>query len=201
MRHDQPNSPIPGYRLGDPALPTAPLSSSDLARMKTACLFGEDDIAALRRSHDVLVPQTEAILDVWYGFVGSNDFLVASFVDTKTGQPNADYLGRVRSRFGQWIGDTATAEYDDAWLRYQLEIGRRHHRVGKNRTDDVASTPLVQFRYLPLLAQPIVDTLRPFLESSGRSRDDIDAMQNAWRKSVLLQVTLWSHPYVIEGDY
>ena len=169
--------------------------------MKTACLLGDDDIAALRRSHDVLVPQTEAILDVWYGFVGSNDFLVASFVDAKTGQPNADYLGRVRSRFGQWIRDTAAAEYDDAWLRYQLEVGRRHHRIGKNRTDEVSSTPLVQFRYLPLLAQPIVDTLRPFLESSGRDREDIDAMHNAWRKSVLLQVTLWSHPYVIEGDY
>ena len=201
MPTNETNPSIPGYRLGDPTLPEAPISSSDFARMKTACLFGDDDLTALRRSHDVLVPKTEAILDVWYGFVGSHDFLVASFVDKRTDQPNADYLSRVRSRFGRWIHDTATAEYDDAWLRYQLEIGRRHHRVGKNRTDDVASTPLVLFRYLPLLAQPIVDTLRPFLEASGRDRDDVDAMQNAWRKSVLLQVTLWSHPYVIEGDY
>lgn len=201
MTHAHPTHPIAGYRLGDPELPEAPVSSADFARMKAACLLGDDDIAALRRSHDVLVPQTEAILDVWYGFVGSHDFLVASFVDTGTQKPSADYLSRVRGRFGQWIRDTARAEYDDAWLRYQLEIGRRHHRVGKNRTDGVASTPLVAFRYLPLLAQPIVDTLRPFLFSSGLDRDDIDAMQNAWRKSVLLQVTLWSHPYVIGGDY
>ena len=57
------------------------------------------------------------------------------------------------------------------------------------------------YRYLPLLAQPIVDTLRPFLEGGGGSRDEVDQMQNAWRKAVLLQVTLWSQPYVIEGDY
>jgi hypothetical protein len=36
---------------------------------------------------------------------------------------------------------------------------------------------------------------------SGHDRDDVDAMQNAWRKSVLLQMTLWSHPYVTERDY
>ncbi len=195
------SSDIPGYRLGDPELPEAPISSADFERMKTACLFGDDDVAALRRSHDILVPQTEQILDVWYGFVGSHDFLVASFVDTETQKPNAEYLGRVRARFGQWISDTARAEYDDAWLRYQFEIGRRHHRVGKNEADGVKSTPLVEFRYLPLLAQPIVDTLRPFLSSSGLGRDEVDAMQNAWRKSVLLQVTLWSRPYVIQGDY
>ncbi|MCH9684658.1 MAG: protogloblin ApPgb [Deltaproteobacteria bacterium] len=201
MTHEQPSRSIPGYRLGDPELPQAPVSSADFAHMKTACLLGDDDIDALRRSHDVLVPQTEAILDVWYGFVGSHDFLVASFVDTNTQQPNADYLSRVRARFGQWIADTARANYDDAWLRYQLEIGRRHHRVGKNRTDEVTSTPLISFRYLPLLAQPIVDTLRPFLGTPSRDREDVDAMHNAWRKSVLLQVTLWSHPYIIEGDY
>jgi hypothetical protein len=35
----------------------------------------------------------------------------------------------------------------------------------------------------------------------GGSRDEVDAMQNAWRKAVLLQVTLWSLPYVGEADF
>lgn len=192
---------IPGYTYGTAAVSRSPVTLADFEEMKKSVLFGDEDVQALRRSYDIVKDQVEAILDVWYGFVGSHDFLVASFVDTETQKPNAEYLGRVRARFGQWISDTARAEYDDAWLRYQFEIGRRHHRVGKNEADGVKSTPLVEFRYLPLLAQPIVDTLRPFLSSSGLGRDEVDAMQNAWRKSVLLQVTLWSRPYVIQGDY
>ena len=43
----------------------------------------------------------------------------------------------VVKRFGQWILDTARAEYDQAWLDYQHEIGLRHHRTKKNRTDSV----------------------------------------------------------------
>lgn len=190
-----------GYRLNDPTLPPAPIAAADFENMKRAALFGEADIQALRRSHDLLAPRTEEILDVWYGFVGSHDFLLASFVDTQTGQPLGDYLGRVRARFGQWILDTAKAEYDAGWLAWQIEIGRRHHRVGKNTTDGARASAIVLYRYLPLLAQPIVDTLRPFLSADGVSRDEVDAMQNAWRKAVLLQLTLWAHPYVTPGDY
>ncbi len=192
---------IPGYRLHDPTLPPGTLTAADLGRMKQAVLLGDDDVAALRRSHDLLASRTDEVLDVWYGFVGAHDFLLASFTDSHTGQPLADYLGRVRARFGQWILDTARAEFDGDWLAWQLEIGRRHHRVGKNVTDGARAPALVPYRYLPLLAQPIVDTLRPFLAVEGVSRDEVDAMQNAWRKAVLLQVTLWSQPYIIDGDF
>jgi hypothetical protein len=192
---------IPGYRLHDPTLAPATLTADELGRMKQAVLLGDDDIAALRRSRDLLASRTDEILDVWYGFVGAHDFLLASFMDTHSGQPLADYLGRVRARFGQWILDTARAEFDADWLAWQLEIGRRHHRVGKNVTDGAPAPALVPYRYLPLLAQPIVDTLRPFLSVEGVSRDEVDTMQNAWRKAVLLQVTLWSQPYILDGDF
>lgn len=192
---------IPGYRLHDPTLPPAILTADDLGRMKQAVLLGDDDIAALRRSHALLASRTDEILDVWYGFVGAHEFLLASFTDTHSGQPLGDYLSRVRARFGKWILDTAKAEFDADWLAWQLEIGRRHHRVGKNVTDGARAPALVPYRYLPLLAQPIVDTLRPFLAVEGVSRDEVDAMQNAWRKGVLLQVTLWSQPYILDGDY
>ncbi len=192
---------IPGYRHGDPALPAAPLSVDDLAALCETVLLGDDDLAALRRSGPILEPQIEDILDVWYGFVGSKPFLLAHFSDPEQAAALPEYLGRVRARFGQWIRDTAAAKHDQTWIDWQLEIGRRHHRVGKNRTDDAASTALVPFRYLFLLAQPVVQTLRPFLEKGGTDRDDVDAMQEAWRKSVLLQLTLWAHPYIHEGDF
>ncbi len=193
---------IPGYYdRQDARLPPAPIGLDELEAMKETALFTDEDVEALRRSRAILEPQTEQILDVWYGFVGSKPFLLAQFSAPNGGAPNPDYLARVRARFGRWIADTADASYDEAWLGQQLEIGRRHHRVGKNRTDGVESTALVPFRYLVPLIQPIVQTLRPFLEKSGEPKEVVDVMQEAWRKSVLLQVTLWSVPYVREGDF
>jgi Protoglobin len=97
--------------------------------------------------------------------------------------------------------DTATAEYDQNWLNYQHEIGLRHHRVKKNQTDGAASTDIVPFRSLFALIFPITFTLRPFLAAKGHAAAEVEAMYNAWVKSCLLQVSLWSHPYVKDGDF
>jgi hypothetical protein len=192
---------IPGYHKGQPQLPESPITLERWAQMQEAALFGPDDAAALRRSKAILAPRVEEILDVWYGFVGSKPFLLEQFSDRSTHEPDAAYLGRVRAHFGQWILDTADAQYDESWLRWQFEIGRRHHRVGKNTTDGASATALVPFSYLVPLAQPIVQTLRPFLAATGEPSASVDEMQESWRKSVLLQVTLWSFPYIIAGDY
>ncbi len=168
--------------------------------MKKSVLFGDDDVRALRQSYDVVQEQVEAILDVWYGFVGSQPHLLASF-SSKDGQPIGDYLGAVRKRFGQWILDTAKAQYDQHWLDYQHEIGLRHHRSKKSRTDGVASTAIVPFRDLFLLVVPVTTTLKPFLAKNGHTAAEVDAMHAAWVKSCLLQLTLWSHPYVKDGDF
>ncbi|MGE3844613.1 MAG: protoglobin domain-containing protein [Vicinamibacterales bacterium] len=192
---------IPGYTQGTQAVRRSPVTIDDFSRMQHSVLFSEDDVRALRQSYDVVKDQVEAILDVWYGFVGSQPHLLASFTHRDTGQPIGDYLGRVRQRFGQWILDTAKADYDQAWLDYQHEIGLRHHRAKKNQTDAAASTALVPFRDLFLLVVPVTTTLKPFLVRGGHSPAEVDAMHAAWVKSCLLQVTLWSHPYVKDGDF
>lgn len=179
----------------------APMTAAEFALLKESALFGDDDVRALRMSHDVLKDRVDAVLDVWYGFVGSHPQLLATFTDPATGKPIPEYLAAVRERFGRWILDTATADYDGAWLAYQLEIGRRHHRIGKNRTDGAASTPIVPFRYLPALIIPITTTLKPFLAEKGHSPEDVERMHAAWVKSVTLQVILWSRPYVKDGDF
>lgn len=79
-------------------------------------MFGGDDVAALRKAHDVVADQVEAILDVWYGFVGGTPHLVAYFSNPATGQPVGEYLAAVRKRFGQWILDTCKADFDASWL-------------------------------------------------------------------------------------
>ena len=192
---------IPGYTAGTAAIARSPISLDAFARMQQSVLFGDDDIRALRQSHDVVKDQIDAILDVWYGFVGSQPHLLASFTHQDTGEPIGLYLAGVRRRFGQWILDTARADYDQAWLDYQHEIGLRHHRAKKNQTDGAVSTALVPFRDLFLLVVPVTTTLKPFLARHGHSATEIDAMHAAWVKSCLLQLTLWSHPYVKDGDF
>lgn len=192
---------IPGYTYGTSAVPQSPLSLDDLEKLKQAVLFTEDDVRALRQSAEILADQIEDVLDVWYGFVASHPFLVYYFSNPSTGEPDGRYLSAVRARFGQWIRDTAAARYDQDWLNYQYEIGLRHARAKKNQTDGVASVPLVHYRYLPALIYPITATLKPFLAKKGHSAEDVERMYQAWLKSVILQVTLWSQPYVREGEF
>jgi Protoglobin len=191
---------IPGYTYGTDAVSHSPVSLDELELLRTTLLLGEDDLAALHRSGDVLAPQVEAVLDVWYGFVGATPHLLAAFTGPD-GQPNQEYLAAVRRRFGRWILDTARAEFDQAWLDYQHEIGLRHTRLGKNRTDGVQAADHIPLRYVLALLVPITTTLKPFLADGAATLEEVEAMHQAWVKAVLLQVILWSYPYVREGDF
>lgn len=191
---------IPGYTSGSPSLAHSPVSLADFQTMKASVLFGDDDITALKQSGPILEGQIDAVLDVWYGFVGANGHLLRTFMGPD-GNPDGDYLAAVRKRFGQWILDTARADYGQHWLDYQHEIGLRHHRTKKNQTDGARAAAIVPFRDLALLVFPITHTLKPFLAGHGHSAEEVERMHTAWVKSCLLQVTLWSYPYVQEGDF
>ncbi len=197
----QPVPSIPGYSFGSPEVARSPLSLEDLQNLKKACLLTEEDQEWLRLAGDILEGQVEEILDLWYGFVGSHPFLLQAFVDER-GEPIASYLSAVRKRFGQWILDTCRRPYDQDWLNYQYEIGLRHHRSKKNRTDGVpAALPSVPLRYLVALIAPITITIRDFLARKGHTPEQVDKMYHAWLKSVVLQVALWCQPYVPPEDY
>jgi Protoglobin len=191
---------IPGYTYGTDTVPRSPVGLDELQLLRATLLLGESDLAALRRSGDLLAPRVEEILDVWYGFVGANPHLLAAFTGPD-GQPDQAYLAAVRRRFGRWILDTARAEFDQAWLDYQHEIGLRHHRSGKNRTDGARAADHIPLRYVLALLVPITTTLKPFLAEGGAEAAEVEAMHQAWVKAVLLQVILWSHPYVRDGDF
>jgi hypothetical protein len=189
---------IAGYTYGH--VPPSPLTLHDLDLLKQAVLFTEEDECYLRLAGDVLKDQVENVLDVWYGFVGSHPHLLYYFTGPN-GQPIAEYLARVRRRFGQWILDTCRRPYDQVWLDYQHEIGLRHHRTKKNQTDQVQSVPNVSARYLVAFIVPITATIKPFLAQKGHSAEDVEKMHQAWFKAVTLQVALWLRPYITEGDY
>jgi Protoglobin len=192
--------PIAGYTYGSRSVERAPISMAEFEELKLSVLMSDEDIKYLRMSHDVLEDHVEELVGVWYGFVGSNPHLLKYFSNS-AGEPDMEYLGRVRARFERWVLDTSRAEYDQDWLDYQFEIGRRHHRVGKNATDDADAVDHIHFRHLSALTIPVTTTLKPFLERGGHSAEDVEKMHAAWVKSVLLQSILWSYPYINDGDF
>jgi hypothetical protein len=191
---------IAGYTYGTAEAAQSPLSTDDLEQLKQTVLFTEADERALRTAGDILEGQIEDVLDVWYGFVASHPHLVHYFSDPDSGEPIGEYLARVRERFGQWILDTCRRPYDREWLDYQEEIALRHTRAKKNTTDRVRSVDEIPLRYLVCFVYPITATMRDFLASKGHSAEHVDAMHQAWFKSVTLQVALWSRPYA-EADW
>lgn len=192
---------VPGYAYGQPTLAKAPYTLVDLQALQKSLLFTEEDVKALRQSKAILADQTDAILEVWYGFVGATPELVHFFSNAKTGKPEGAYLEAVRKRFVLWVLDTADANYDQKWLDWQYEIGLRHHRTKKNETDRAPSVAQVNFRYIPALTIPITTTLKPFLARKGASAADVEKMHAAWVKSVLMQSILWSQPYIKDGAF
>ncbi len=192
---------VPGYSFGAPTVARSPLGGEDLDLLKQTVLFTEEDEEYLRLAGDVLEDQADEVLDLWYDFVGSHPHLIRYFADPE-GQPDGQYLERVRERFKRWIFDTCRRPYDQEWLDYQQEIALRHTRAKKNQTDGAYETPEhIPLRYVIAFIYPITATIRPFLANKGHGSEEVEKMFQAWFKSVVLQVTLWSYPYAKEGDF
>jgi hypothetical protein len=187
-----------GYNYGQ--VSRSPVTLDQLALLKKTVLFDAEDEKNLRLAGDVLKDQTDAVLDVWYGFVGGNPHLLEYFTDGK-GTPNGDYLAAVRLRFGQWIIDLCTKPYDQTWLDYQHEIALRHHSAKKNKTDGVQSVPIIHYRYLVAFIYPITATIKGFLAAKGHDAATVEKMHQAWFKAVTLTVILWTHPYIHTNEF
>ncbi|SKA63843.1 protoglobin domain-containing protein [Enterovibrio nigricans] len=192
---------VPGYDADSKSLETSPVSQEEFALLQKTIFFGPDDVEALRQAQKILKPQISEILDTWYGYVGANPHLLYYFSNKDTREANGEYLSRVRARFEQWILDLTSANYDQQWLNYQHEIAKRHHRVGKNRADDVNAVYHIDYRYMVAFIYPITTTIKPFLAKGDVSQKEADAMYEAWRKAVILSVVLWTHPYIKDGDF
>jgi len=200
VAHAQDSKPS-GYTYGTNQVAKSPFTLEDLKLLEQSMLFTDEDIKYLRMSHDILKDQTDAILDVWYGFVGSTPQLLYFFGNKTTGKPEGEYLAKVRARFEMWILQTAEAKYDQNWLNYQYEIGLRHYSTKKNKTDNANAVPIINYRYIPALTIPVTTTLKPFLAKKGASPEVVDKMYNAWVKSVLMQSILWGQPYMKKGEF
>jgi hypothetical protein len=188
---------IPGYDYGSPRVPRSAVTLDDLRQLEQAAGFTEADCQALRRAAEVLSDRAEQMVDAWRARIAAQPELARWFFDPQ-GRPDEEYKAAVKRRFVQWVRDACTRPRDQAWLDYQEEIGRRHTPAGKNRTDGANTPPLVSLRYLLAFAA-VVSSIRPFLAGKGHGPEEVEAMQAAWGKALLVQVALWSRPYTQEG--
>jgi pimeloyl-ACP methyl ester carboxylesterase len=192
---------LPGYNPGSPEVAKSPISLDELQDLKASALFTDEDMVYLRLSYDVLKDQAEDLVTMWRGIIAQHTHLASYSWNRKTGEPDKAYGEAVGKRFAQWVLDTARAQYDQEWLDYQYEIGLRHHREKKNRTDGADTAPHIRGRDLMAFAAATVAPMRPHLEKGGHSVEVVYRMQEAWWKSMILQVTLWSQPYMNHGDF
>jgi hypothetical protein len=192
---------IPGYDLGTKAVAKSPISLDEWEALKKSALFAEEDVVYLRLSHDVLADQVEELLHTWRGIIADQPHLRAYNENPTTGEVDTGYTTAVGKRFGQWVLDTARAQFDQAWLDYQYEIGLRHHRSKKNQTDHAHTAGHIRARDVLAFSAAIVAPMKPFLAKKGHPSEIVDRMQEAWWKIMILSATLWSQPYIRDGDF
>lgn len=192
------HSGISGYSYDDPGLARSPVSLADLEDLEAALGFDDEDERALRELWEIVRDRREELFGKWLERIAH--FFLPRFAGAD-GVPDQRYLDGAHPRFMRWIEDTCIRPYDQAWLDYQHEIGLRHHRAKKNVTDGAESVEIVPFRYLPIALFPLTDSMRAFLAGTGVDASDADRLSEAWTKSLILQVTLWSQPYVRDGDW
>jgi hypothetical protein len=159
---------LPGYNPGSPDVAKSPITLEELKELKASCLFADEDMVYLRLSYDVLKDQVEDLVAMWRRIIAQHTHLAQYSWDRDTGKPDKEYGASVGKRFAQWVLDTERAQYDQEWLDYQYEIGLRHHRTKKNKTDHVNTAPHIRGRDLIGFAAATVAPMRPYLEKGGQ---------------------------------
>ena len=189
---------IPGYDYGTKHAAHSPVRLEELRELEASVGWTRQDDEALRMAGEVLRDQAEALVDHWRAQIAKQPHLVKWFFGPD-GKPDDHYRAAVKARFVQWVIDACTKRRDQAWLDYQEEIGLRHTPAKKNQTDGTQTPNLVPLRFILAFLAPTMLDAKGFLAKKGHSTKDVEMMHQAWSKSALLHITLWTRPYAREG--
>jgi hypothetical protein len=189
---------IPGYDYGTPRAAHSPLTLDELRHLEETVGWTNEDADALRKAEPFLREHAEEMVDSWRARIANQPHLAKWFIGPD-GKPDDRYKAAVKKRFVQWVIDTAIRPHDQAWLDYQEEIGLRHTPAKKNKTEGADTPNIVPLRYLIAFVGPTILGAREFFAKTGESAAEVDKLQEAWSKSVLLHIALWSRPYTREG--
>jgi Protoglobin len=183
-----------GYDYGTASIARSPITLDELRELEMAVGWTGADAEAIAMAGEVLAGQEEAMVDSWQAIIGDHPFLAKWFFGPD-GKPDDGYKAAVKKRFVKWVSDLCRRERDQAWLDYQEEIGERHTPAKKNKIDDARTPDVVPLRYLLAFAGSVIGGARGFLATKGHSAVEVERMHQAWTKSVLLTLALWSRPY------
>jgi len=189
MQHD-----IAGYDFGSDRVGRSPVTLAELEQLQHTLGWTPEDATWLSKAAPILTRHAEDLVNDWRARIGRMPFLSQWF--GVPGEAADKYRAAVRKRFVQWVIDTCTRRQDQAWLDYAHEIGLRHTPQKKNTTDGAHAPSMVPLRYVLAFAWPVIAGVRSYLQAAGTAPQDAAAMQAAWAKSVLIQITLWSRPFV-----
>ena len=189
---------IPGYEYGAAHVAQSPVTRDELRQLEATVGWSADDARVLRDAAELLIPRAEALVDHLRAQIGRQPHLAQWFFGPD-GKPDEAYKAAVKKRFVRWVTDLCTRPHDQAWLDYQEEIGLRHTPARKNKTDGAHTPPVVPLRYLFAFSAPTVLAVAEVLSAGGWPAARVEAARQAWTKAVLLEITLWSRPYVREG--
>lgn len=187
---------IPGYNYGSADVAKSPITTQELEQLKQSTGFTEEDEQWLRLAGEVLAEQTAALVEKWRDVIAAHPHL-ARYSLRPDGQKEPHYSEASGLRFQQWVLDTCLRPYDQDWLNYQQEMALRHTSLKKNKTDNADSVPTIHLRDVVAFTAVINDPniIKPFLSAKGTDAADVDKMHQAWCKSLLLQIALWTEPY------
>jgi hypothetical protein len=188
---------IPGYDFGDEKSAASPLTHEELRQVEETVGWSAEDAALLRKYEHAFRENAESMVDSWRAVIGKQPHLAQWFAGPE-GKPDEEYKASVKRRFVQWVIDVALRAHDRDWLNYQEEIGLRHTPAKKNATDHRQTPRLVPMRYLIGFVAVVLPVKRFFAEAIPDAKE-LEALEAAWSKAVLLHVTLWTRPYTREG--
>lgn len=181
-----------GTRMAPPGFP----DHDEIERLWRIGLFSPDDARVLRKLWRILRGQTDDYLDMVLGMAAAHPVLteVLSVLGGKGSEETLDGSTILRRQFRQWLFETCQFPHEPPWIK-QFYLERVQDLSGQS----VISTRLPKFRYVIALAFPLATTARSFLAIGGGDQQDIERMQYALLKAILLQVDLLSTLYVKEG--
>jgi hypothetical protein len=191
---------IPGYTYGTDEAASSPLTLEDLERLKAVVGLTPDDEQALIEAARVLVDQADDMVTAYRKRLGELPFMRA-YSGHPDGTSNPEYNAASQPRFDRFIIDACTRPLDQDWLNYQHEIGLRHTRAKKTKTDHADSLDHIPMRYLLAFTAVVIATARDYLAAGGASAEQVGRMHAAFTKSVMLHVTVWTRPYVDAADW
>jgi hypothetical protein len=191
-------SGIRGYDYGTAASARSPVSIDELHQLEASTGWTVEDAKVVERHRRIFLDNAEQMVDAWRSVIGSQPHLAELFFGPD-GKPDDEYKAKVKARFVQWVRDVALRPRDQAWLDYQEEIGLRHTPSKKNLTDGANTPSHVPLRYLIAFTAVVAVTSRRFFVEQGVRDGELERLQDAWTKAVILHVTLWARPFARDG--